>query len=126
MHTHVTQGPASGATARLVEPPSTLDKDPLSHPERGEIELAAVLHALSDPVRLRIVAGLAAEDRRTCKSFDLPVTKSTCTHHFRVLREAGVIRQHLHGTTRLNSLRREDLEERFPGLLDSVLRAAGV
>ena len=125
MDTHVTQGQAVAATARLVEPPVAIGHaGPLSHPARHEIELAAVLHALSDPVRLRIVAGLAAEDKRTCKSFDLPVTKSTCTHHFRVLREAGVIRQRLEGTTRLNSLRREDLDARFPGLLDSVLTAA--
>jgi DNA-binding transcriptional ArsR family regulator len=125
MDTHVTQGQAVAATARLVEPPSkSADPDPLCHPEQHEIELAAVLHALSDPMRLRIVAGLAAEDKRTCGSFDLPVTKSTCTHHFRVLREAGVIRQRLEGTTRLNSLRREDLDTRFPGLLDSVLTAA--
>jgi DNA-binding transcriptional ArsR family regulator len=96
----------------------------LPHPARARIELAAVLHALSDPMRLQIVAALAAGDERTCKSFELPVVKSTCTHHFRVLREAGVIRQRLQGTTRLNSLRRDDLDERFPGLLDSVLRAS--
>jgi DNA-binding transcriptional ArsR family regulator len=124
MDTHVTQGQASAATARLVEPPRALDQDKLCHPACEEIDLAAVLHALSDPVRLRIVAGLAVEAKRTCGSFDLPVTKSTCTHHFRVLREAGVIRQKLEGTTRLNSLRREDLDKRFPGLLDSVLTAA--
>ena len=52
------------------------------------------------------------------------MTKSTCTHHFKVLREAGVISQRQRGTARLNSLRREDLDARFPGLLDSVLRAA--
>jgi DNA-binding transcriptional ArsR family regulator len=75
-------------------------------------------------MRLQIVAALAAGEERTCKSFELPVVKSTCTHHFRVLREAGVIRQRLQGTTRLNSLRRDDLDERFPGLLDSVLRAS--
>ena len=125
MSTYGTQDMAAAATARLVEPPSVREAaDPLSHPAPEEIELAAVLHALSDPMRLRIVAALAVEDKRTCKSFDLPVTKSTCTHHFRVLREAGVIRQRLEGTTRLNSLRREDLDTRFPGLLDSVLRAA--
>ena len=124
MDSRVTQGQAIAATARLVEPPSADDRgDPLSHPACEEIELAAVLHALSDPMRLRIVTGLAVEDKRTCKSFDLPVTKSTCTHHFRVLREAGVIRQRLEGTTRLNSLRRADLDERFPGLIDSVLGA---
>ena len=101
------------------------DTDHTSHPARAEIELAAVLHALSDPVRLRIVAALAATDEApSCGSFDLPVTKSTCTHHFKVLREAGVISQRQSGTARLNSLRRADLDARFPGLLDSVLRAA--
>ncbi len=97
---------------------------PLPHPELHEIELPAVLHALSDPMRLRIVECLASGEARTCKSFELPVTKSTCTHHFRVLREAGVIRQRVEGTTRLNSLRREELEQRFPGLLGAVLAGA--
>ena len=125
MDSHLPHGQAIAATAALVEPPSATDaRDPLSHPAPHDIDLATVLHALSDPMRLRIVAGLAAEDKRTCKSFDLPVTKSTCTHHFRVLREAGVIWQQLEGTTKLNSLRREDLDARFPGLLDSVLEAA--
>jgi DNA-binding transcriptional ArsR family regulator len=76
-------------------------------------------------MRLKIVAELAAGGERTCKSFDLPVVKSTCTHHFRVLREAGVIRQRQEGTTRLSSLRHDDLEGRFPGLLGAVLRSAG-
>jgi DNA-binding transcriptional ArsR family regulator len=98
-------------------------EEQLAHPTVDEIQLAAVLHALSDQMRLRIVAGLAAGAPRTCKSFDLPVTKSTCTHHFRVLREAGVIRQRLEGTTRLSLLRRDDLERRFPGLIDSILGA---
>ena len=99
--------------------------DTLPHPPRDELELAAVLHALSDPVRLRIVADLAGGHERTCGSFELPVTKSTCTHHFRVLREAGVIRQRAAGTTRVNTLRRDDLDARFPGLLDTILTAAG-
>ena len=100
-------------------------QDHLSQPARGALELAAVLHALSDPMRLRIVAALAVADGApACGAFDLPVTKSTCTHHFKVLREAGVISQRQSGTARLNSLRREDLDARFPGLLDSVLRAA--
>ena len=95
------------------------------HPECSEIDLAAVLHALSDPMRLRIVADLADDGgERTCSSFSLPIVKSTCTHHFRVLREAGVIRQRVVGTKRVNSLRREELDDRFPGLLDSILRAA--
>lgn len=119
----VTQADVSAADRPVV---ADLDAagGPLAHPAPEEIELGSVLHALSDPMRLRIVAGLAVRNHRTCKSFDLPVTKSTCTHHFRVLREAGLIRQQLEGTTRLNSLRRDELDQRFPGLLESVLRAA--
>jgi DNA-binding transcriptional ArsR family regulator len=96
----------------------------IAHPARDQLELAAVLHALSDPVRLGIVADLAEGEERTCGSFDVTVSKSTCTHHFRVLREAGLIRQRQQGTMRLNSLRRDDLEARFPGLLGSILHAA--
>ena len=99
--------------------------DPIAHPELDQVELPAVLHALSDPVRLRIVSGLARGDDRTCGSFELPVTKSTCTHHFKVLREAGIIRQRAVGTARLNTLRREELDARFPGLLATILDAAG-
>jgi DNA-binding transcriptional ArsR family regulator len=97
----------------------------IAHPCCADLELSAVLHALSDPVRLQIVAELAqGEGECTCGSFELPVTKSTCTHHFKVLREAGVIKQRQQGTTRLNKLRRADLESRFPGLLDTILTAA--
>ena len=96
----------------------------IPHPAVEDLDLAAVLHALSDPVRLDIVSGLAAGDERACGSFDVAVTKSTCTHHFRVLREAGLIRQRQQGTMRLNSLRRDDLEARFPGLLGTILEAA--
>ncbi|WP_030384264.1 ArsR/SmtB family transcription factor [Streptomyces sp. NRRL S-241] len=97
----------------------------LAHPEAGEIRLEGVLHALSDPVRLSIVLDLAASaEDLACSFFALPVTKSTTTHHFRVLRESGVVRQTYRGTTKLNALRREELEALFPGLLDSVLAAA--
>jgi DNA-binding transcriptional ArsR family regulator len=97
----------------------------LYHPQPEELDLPTVLHALSDPQRLQIVRELSADpEPRACGSFDLDVSKSTCTHHFRVLREAGVIEQRQLGTSRLNSLRRDDLDERFPGLLDAVLAAA--
>jgi DNA-binding transcriptional ArsR family regulator len=100
---------------------------PLHHPDRDEIQLAAVLHALSDPQRLHIVRELAAEAApRPCGSIELDVAKSTMTHHFRVLREAGLIRQERVGTTKLTALRRDDLEARFPGLLDAVLSAERV
>jgi DNA-binding transcriptional ArsR family regulator len=93
-------------------------------PAREDIELGAVLHALSDPTRLQIVSALDARpDACPTGSIDVPVSKSTCTHHFRVLREAGVIRQRPEGTARLNTLRRDDLDARFPGLLDAILDA---
>ena len=104
---------------------SSAPVETLAHPDRDEIELAAVLHALSDPVRLLMVRGLhEAAEGRSCGSFDVPVTKSTCTHHFKVLREAGVIQQRQEGTRRVNTLREEDLEARFPGLLGTILQAA--
>ncbi len=96
----------------------------INHPAKDQLELPAVLHALSDPQRLEIVRVLAENATpRRCSSFGLSVTKSTATHHFRVLREAGVIEQREEGTARLNSLRREDLDERFPGLLDAILES---
>jgi DNA-binding transcriptional ArsR family regulator len=95
----------------------------IAHPDRDEIELAAVLHALSDPVRLQVVAALAEAGEVACGSIEVPVTKSTSTHHFKVLREAGVIRQRQEGTARLTALRREDLEARFPGLVATILAA---
>jgi DNA-binding transcriptional ArsR family regulator len=99
----------------------------LHHPDADAIQLPAVLHALSDPQRLHIVRELAADSApRACGSIELDVTKSTMTHHFRVLREAGVIRQERVGTSKLTSLRRDDLEARFPGLLDAVLNSASV
>ncbi|MGW1185221.1 ArsR/SmtB family transcription factor [Streptomyces drozdowiczii] len=112
-----------------VSPASTTDQAAgartLAHPAREDIRLEAVLHALSDPVRLCVVRELAAaEGELTCSCFDLPVTKSTTTHHFRVLRESGIVRQTYRGTAKMNGLRRDALEELFPGLLDRVLEAA--
>jgi DNA-binding transcriptional ArsR family regulator len=98
------------------------DAPALHHPDRGDIQLHDVLHALSDPQRLQIVRELAADSEpRPCGSIELGVTKSTMTHHFRVLREAGVIKQRREGTTKLTCLRRDDLDARFPGLLAAVL-----
>ncbi|MGK5498908.1 ArsR/SmtB family transcription factor [Streptomyces sp. URMC 125] len=97
----------------------------LDHPAAGEIRLEGVLHALSDPVRLRIVRTLAtAGEEMSCSVFELPVSKSTTTHHFRVLRESGVISQSYRGTAKMSELRRDDLEALFPGLLEAVLTAA--
>ena len=95
----------------------------LPHPSPSDLELTNVLHALSDPIRLEIVRTLA-DSPCHCGDIDIPVTTSTGTHHFRVLRESGVIEQTRDGTARINKLRRDDLESRFPGLLDSVLKSA--
>jgi DNA-binding transcriptional ArsR family regulator len=97
----------------------------LPGPRREDLRLEAVLQALGDPVRLQIVRALYAEpgEMRPCGTFGLPVAKSTASHHFRVLREAGVISQHTAGRERLTELRRDDLDARFPGLLDSVVGA---
>ncbi|MGO2658235.1 ArsR/SmtB family transcription factor [Mycetocola reblochoni] len=97
----------------------------LDHPATDELELDTVLAALGDPVRRRIVLQLAdGHDEQACIAFELPVSKSTSTHHFRVLRTAGVISQCYRGTAIHSTLRRDDLDERFPGLLDAVLDAA--
>ncbi len=95
-----------------------------TEPDAAEFELGAVLTALADPLRRRVVTVLARDRThadRTCSSFDLPVTKATRTHLFRVLREAGLIRQVHHGNYSSVSLRRADLDARFPGLLDLLV-----
>jgi DNA-binding transcriptional ArsR family regulator len=99
----------------------------IHHPDRNELDLPSVLHALSDPHRLEIVRRLSEDDEpRACGSFGFDISKSTLTHHFRTLREAGVIRQERIGTTKMTELRREDLDTRFPGLLDAVLSSKAV
>jgi DNA-binding transcriptional ArsR family regulator len=93
------------------------------HPSRRELELSDVLHALSDPARLEIVRRLARGDEPSCGTFDLGLSKATLSHHFRVLREAGVVLVRPEGRKRLLSLRLEDLDARFPGLMDAVLES---
>ena len=105
------------AIARLVAPEGNLVQG------QSELELPAVLHALSDPARLRIVRKLADGDECTCGTFDLGLSKATLSHHFRVLRESGVVRTRPEGRRRLLSLREDDLNQRFPGLLSAVLSA---
>lgn len=97
------------------------------HPSTEDIELAEVMHALADPVRLELVARLAESDVEYSSagtaSSGIDLHKSTMSHHYRVLREAGVMHTTVDGRTRLVRLRRDDLNARFPGLLDSVLAA---
>jgi DNA-binding transcriptional ArsR family regulator len=96
----------------------------VEYPERDDIQLVEVLQALGDPMRLQIVRILDEGDGAiACNEMGLPVSKSTGSHHLKVLREAGVVKGKVDGTRRYYTLRRDDLEARFPGLLDSVLRA---
>ncbi|WP_240686865.1 ArsR/SmtB family transcription factor [Amycolatopsis suaedae] len=98
-----------------------------AHPDLGDVELDAVLAALADPHRRRVVVELAAEPERerTCASFNLPVARSTRTHHWRVLREAGLVHQRAAGNTSYLLLRRTEIDDRFPGLLDTVVSLTG-
>jgi DNA-binding transcriptional ArsR family regulator len=95
----------------------------LDHPVVEELDLVEVLQALGDPVRLRIVRLLAGADAPiACHEMGLPVAKSTGSHHLKVLREAGIVTAQVDGTRKYHTLRRDVLEARFPGLLDSVLQ----
>ena len=93
-------------------------------PSQADLALPTVLAALSDPVRLRIVQLLATGEERACGAFGIPLAKPTLSHHFKVLRDAGVIAMRPSGTQHLSSLRRADLDACFPGLLDAVLAAS--
>ncbi|MGW2371782.1 ArsR/SmtB family transcription factor [Kitasatospora sp. NPDC001683] len=95
------------------------------HPGVEDVSVQQVLEALADPARRSVVRTLAhAGADLSCGSFDLPVGRSTSSHHFSVLRAAGVLRQYYVGTTKMNTLRTEELERRFPGLLTAVVAAA--
>lgn len=94
-----------------------------NHPAATDLSLARVLHALSDPIRLYMVRRLATEGELTCGALGADRPKSTMSHHFKMLRDAGVIRTRTEGVIHFNGLRQGDLELRFPGLLGSVVNA---
>ncbi len=92
----------------------------------NDLDGMAVLQALSDPVRLEIVrqlAGCGGDGELSCGELKIPVTKSTGSHHFKILVEAGLLTERSEGTRKYLHLRRAELDTRFPGLIDSVLRA---
>ncbi|SKB10534.1 transcriptional regulator, ArsR family [Pseudomonas extremaustralis] len=93
----------------------------LKHPPVQDLTLERLLYALSDPVRLEIVRCLANVPEATCGELDGGRPKSSMSHHFRVLRDAGLVQTRNVGTTHMNSLRGDVLEARFPGLLASIL-----
>ncbi len=96
------------------------------HPDRQNISLTGVLYGLSDPTRLKIVQMLARQKEITCREFYLEISKSTQSHHFKVLRDTGIMYTRLEGTQHHNSLRRDDLDALFPNLLDAVLQGADI
>lgn len=94
----------------------------IRHPASSELDLATVLRTIGDPVRLPIVQQLLDGRERSCNTLNesIDISPSTLSYHLRLLREAGVTRTRAVGTERHVSLRRDDLERRFPGLLDVV------
>ncbi|MER5779790.1 ArsR family transcriptional regulator [Streptomyces sp. NPDC002039] len=112
----------SVTTIKVLPEPAGLP-EPLAEPAVGELRLETVLGALSDPLRLGIVRKLLLESDEfdhSCGWFGLDRPKSSLTHHFKALREAGVTRQRQYGLERRSHVRVDDLDVRFPGLLDLV------
>lgn len=98
----------------------------MKHPDMAQVELIDIMYALSDPARLEIVARLASEKRAmTCGELDLDRPKSSMSHHFKILRAAGLVRTIIEGTEHMNSLRLTEIEKRFPGVLRSILKGIG-
>jgi DNA-binding transcriptional ArsR family regulator len=99
---------------------------PFVHPATDDIKLESVLYALADPVRLAIVKNLATRgcptNCQTAAPENLP--KSTQSHHYQVLREAGLIRSERRGTEVVNTLRCDEIDAKYPGLVAAIMRAA--
>ncbi len=96
----------------------------LHHPDRDQIDLSAVLEALSEPIRREIVLRLLEHGEAPCQVFDNYAPKTNLSYHYARLREAGVTRTRIAGPYRMISVRTEDLAARFPGLLEAVVAAA--
>ncbi|MBT1631556.1 ArsR/SmtB family transcription factor [Curtobacterium flaccumfaciens] len=98
---------------------------PDDEPEVSALRFSKVIEAIADPIRLSIVSQLAASGKdMSCGAIQLPIAASTATHHFTALRQAGLIRQYYVGTSRMNTLRMEDIESAFPGFLPAVITSA--
>lgn len=96
----------------------------IKHPHLDQVELTDIMYALSDPTRLEIVGRLANAGRKlTCGELDLNRPKSSMSHHFKILRAAGLVETLIEGTEHMNALRSDEIERKFPGVLQSVLRA---
>jgi DNA-binding transcriptional ArsR family regulator len=93
-------------------------------PSRDQISLSSVLYALSDPVRVDIVRSITDAGEQSCNECAVEMPKSSLSHHFKVLREAGIVSTRIEGTRHINSIRSTDLNARFPGLFAAILKAA--
>ncbi|MEU9112693.1 transcriptional regulator [Streptomyces sp. NPDC048483] len=98
----------------------------LEQPAPGDIQLVKVLHALGDPTRLHLLWIYASGEQYDCSSDRLGLGhlhKSTVSHHMRIMREAGITSTRVVGRNRYVQLRRADLDARFPGLLEGLLKS---
>lgn len=95
---------------------------PYTHPEPGDVSLPEVMQALYDPCRIEILRALMEAGELACGDVPLDVSKATRSHHFAVLREAGLVMTRTEGTRCMTSVRTAEVQARFPGLLDLVLR----
>jgi DNA-binding transcriptional ArsR family regulator len=104
--------------------PVATTREKIPHPPIGALDLATIMRTLGDPVRLEIVRLLADDKPRMCSEISglMGQPVSTCSYHLKLLREAGLTRARAEGTLRLISLRRDDVEARFPGLIDVLTR----
>jgi len=104
---------------------------PLFHPSVEDVTVEGILHALSDPVRVAIFADIADSNcSQNCSNFlkvsDRAIPKSTLSQHFKVLREAGLIRGERHGVEMQNTSRCGEIEGRFPGLIQAIVKAHNI
>jgi DNA-binding transcriptional ArsR family regulator len=108
-----------------------IDMRPLFHPSIEEVTVEGILHALSDPVRVAMYADIVAQEcPQSCSNFltvsDRAIPKSTLSQHFKILREAGLIRSERHGVELHNISRCTELEQRFPGLIRAIVTAHSI
>jgi DNA-binding transcriptional ArsR family regulator len=104
---------------------------PLFHPSIDDITVEGILHALSDPVRVAIFADIASSEcSQNCTNFvnvsERPIPKSTLSQHFKALREAGLIRGERRGVEMQNTSRCIEIDQRFPGLIASIVNAHNI
>jgi len=116
----------SSIEVKQLIPPELQSRDDHA-PDLAAVDVLTVLQALSDPVRLAIVRQLAGcgEAGLMCGQIQLRVGKSTASHHLKTLRNAGITSERAQGVCKYIQLRRDELDERFPGLMESVLSAPG-